>query len=149
MSNPESQDQELVQAVFDEPAEEPPVAVPLEEDGAAIVAAEAPPDTEATGVTSHILTCRSSGSIAKSSSTFRAPSTGWLFMRVAYYDTNGVRIWSSPWRNKGSMNALTTKAHVEEWDFSQNFPTRKVKRAVAVSRFPSWTDPDGSRWASC
>lgn len=138
----EAREQELVRAIFDDPADEPPEAVPPE-DETTTAEEEAPPGIEATGVTSHILSCR--GTIATSRSTFRAPTTGWLYMRVGYFDASGRRLWLSPWVNKGSMTALATKTHVESWNFSPRY----VARAVVVSRFPSWTDVGGHKWANC
>jgi hypothetical protein len=139
----ETADQQLVQALIGDSLDEPPEAVSPEGDEATDADAEAPSSVEASGVTSHVLVCR--GSVATSKSTFRAPTTGWLYMRVGYFDRSGARLWVSPWVNKGSMNALTTKTHVEAWNFSPRF----VARAVAVSRFPTWADADGSRWANC
>jgi hypothetical protein len=139
----DAQDEALVRAVFDDREEVPLEAVPVEDDETSTDAGVAPAGTEASGVTSHVLVCN--GTIATSKSTFRAPTTGWLYMRVGYFDASGARLWLSPWVNKGSMNALTTKTHVEAWDFKP----RRVARAIVVSRFPSWDDQDGSRWANC
>ena len=141
--DPEARDREFVQAVFEDSSEEAPMEAVAAEDAEGTTAAEeAPLSIEATGVTSHVLVC--SGTIAKSKSTFRAPSTGWLYMRVGYFNAAGARLWLSPWTNH-SVNALTTTFHVESWNFAPN----RVARAVVVSRFPAWTDVDGSRWASC
>lgn len=141
--NREAEDQELVQAVYTDREEEPLEAVPAGDDETTAAKEEALADARASGVTSHVLTCRAT--IATSRSTFRAPTTGWLFMRVGYFDARGVRLWLSPWVNKGSMNALTTKTHVEAWNFSPRY----VARAVVVSRFPSFADVGGSKWANC
>jgi hypothetical protein len=143
LNSAEPGDEELVRIVLEAPEEEPLEPVALDADVKAAAEEEHPPGIEASGVTSHVLTCR--GTIARSQSTFRAPTTGWLYMRVGYFDRQGVRLWLSPWVNKGSMNALTTKTHVEAW----NFAPRIVARAVVVSRFPTWTDSDGSMWANC
>ena len=134
-------DEELVRLVLEGPDEEPPEALAVAEE----VDADSGTDVgvAASGFTSHVLTCR--GTVATSRSTFRAPTTGWLYTRVGYFDAQGVRLWLSPWVNKGSMNALTTKTHVEAWNFSP----RHVARAVVVARFPSWADVGGSRWANC
>lgn len=130
-------DEELERAVYEDPdtwdatALEDDVAPPEEEDG-----------TEAVGFTSHVLSC---GVTTTSYSTFRAPYTGQLWMRVAYYDAYGVRVWLSSWIYKGSVNALVTKTHVERWNFS-----RRIARAVVVARYPTWNDAYGTgRWASC
>ncbi len=139
----DAHDKELVRAVFEDCEEVPLEAVAPGDDETSDAAEEAPADIRATGVTSHVLTCR--GTIATSRSTFRAPSTGWLYMRVGYFDANGVRLYLSPWINEGSINALTTKTHVETFNFSP----RRVARAIAVSRFPSFADVDGSKWANC
>ena len=143
VESPPTDDEQLVRMVLEAPEEEPMEAVALDENVTAALDEEASPGVQASGFTSHLLTCR--GTIARSQSTFRAPTTGWLYTRVGYFDRRGVRLWLSPWVNKGSMNALTTKTHVEAWNFSP----RTVARAVVVARFPAWTDSGGSRWANC
>jgi hypothetical protein len=138
----EDRKQELQQAVLDD-VDEAPMEAAASEGTDAGENTEGSEDTRATGVTSHVLTCR--GTIATSKSTFRAPTSGFLFMRVGYFDARGARIWLSPWVNKGSIAGLATKTHVESWNFSP----RTVKRAVVVARFPTFDNTAGSKWADC
>jgi hypothetical protein len=142
-------DEELLRAAQEDPDDEPGEIIAVEDAEEEPAAVDDGGEPRAGTITSHILSCyrdSQNRNAANSKSTFKAPqTTGHLYMRVGYFDSNGARMFLSPWKDKGTIGSYNTKTHVETWG---GFP-RRVARAVVVAHFPGYYDVDGSRWASC
>jgi hypothetical protein len=139
---PNPQDEALVQAVFDDPDDEPGDIIAFTEPGERAEGVE--DAAEPRGFTRHALYCGPTS--ATSQPTFKAPgTTGHLWLRVAFYDAAGVRMYLAPWRDKGTLNSYGSITHVET---VIRLP-RRARRAVCIARFPGFYDIAGSMWGSC
>jgi hypothetical protein len=100
-------------------------------------------EPRATGITSHILRCRQGlgNAYVYDDSSFKPPSTGEMWTRVAFYNASGVRLLLTAWRYKGSANPYMT--YFNRWTWRNT----EVKRSLAI-----WYMSTGwkwSSWASC
>jgi hypothetical protein len=100
-------------------------------------------EPRATGIISHVLRCRQGldHQYVYDLSTFKPPSTGEMWTRVAFYDASGRRLLLTAWRYKGSANPYATYGNQWTW------------RSTAVARsLDIWWMSTGyqwSRWANC